>query len=241
MKRPILITIFIGLIVPSVGGVSASEQTAIQPDRPNMVFILTDDHRWDSYGAAKVHRIRTPHLDRIASRGTRFENAFVTLAICSPSRAACLTGRYGSANGVTSVGNVSLRDGEATFAQALRDVGYATGVTGKWHLKTTPQECGFEFASTCWSNGTWYDRSFTIDGETKRMPGFVDDVTADQSIRFIRQSADAGKPFLLWMCTQVPHMDHKFRWPAEQKYRGRQTLGEIRLPETWQDDLRGKA
>ena len=94
--------------------------------RPNILFLLTDDQRCDAFAAAGNDRIRTPNLDRIAASGVRFDNAFVTLAICSPSRAACLTGRYGSANGVTAVGNVELAPGKRTFAHALRDAGYAT-------------------------------------------------------------------------------------------------------------------
>ncbi|QDT10929.1 sulfatase-like hydrolase/transferase [Stieleria marina] len=216
---------------------TAPETAATQP---NIVFILTDDHRWDSYGASDNAGVRTPNLDRIASRGTRFENAFVTLAICSPSRAACLTGRYGSANGVTSVGKKPLNDGETTFAHALSSAGYATGVTGKWHLKTTPEECGFDFASTCWSNGPWYDRKFTVDGNQKVMPGFVDDVAADESSRFIDQATQAGKPFVLWFCTQVPHMDSKFTWPAKQEYLAKYNADKMPLPKTWNDDLAGK-
>ena len=208
--------------------------------RPNIVFILTDDHRWDSFGATGYQRIQTPNLDRIAAGGTRFANAFVTLAICSPSRAACLTGRYGSANGVTSVGKTPLNKGERTFAHALCAAGYATGVTGKWHLATTPKECGFEFASTCWSNGTWYGRKFSVDGTTKVMPGFVDDVAADESIRFIDQSTKVGKPFVLWLCTQVPHMDHKFTWPAAKKYLDRYAVSDMSLPKSWNDSLLGK-
>ncbi|MBB3209307.1 arylsulfatase A-like enzyme [Rhodopirellula rubra] len=211
-----------------------------ESDRPNIVFILTDDHRADGWSAAGNELLSTPNLDRIASRGTRFENAFVTLAICSPSRAACLTGRYGSKNGVTAVGIVTINDGAATFADALRDSGYATGVTGKWHLKTKPEQCGFEFISTCWANGPWYDRQFNIDGESKKMPGFVDDVTAAESIRFMQRSVVDEKPFALWMCTQVPHMDHKHTWPAEQKYLDAHDAEAMPLPKTWNDDLSGK-
>ena len=240
MKRAILLTLIACCVTGLVPNVADADERAIAADRPNIVFILTDDHRWDSYGAPDLQHIRTPNLDSIANNGTRFENAFVTLAICSPSRAACLTGRYGSANGVTSFGKVFLNEGETTFAHALRKAGYATGVTGKWHLKTTPQKCGFDFASTCWSNGTWYNRRFTIDGESKNMPGFVDDVAADESIRFIRQSIDASKPFVLWMCTQVPHMDSKHTWPAKQEYLDRYKVDEMPLPRTWNDALDGK-
>jgi len=141
----------------SAYSLSAYSQAAGAELSPNILFLLTDDQRADCYAAAGNERIQTPHLDRIANRGARFKNAFATLAICSPSRAACLTGRYGSHNGVTTVGNVRLNPGESTFATALRESGYATGVTGKWHLKNAPADCGFEFVSTCWSNGTWYD------------------------------------------------------------------------------------
>ena len=154
---------------------------ALAASQPNVLFVLTDDQRWDTVATSGNEQIRTPNLDRISRHGTHFKHAFVTLAICSPSRAACLTGRYGSSNGVTSVGKVGLNDGEPTFAKAIGEAGYTTGVTGKWHLRTTPEDCGFDFVSTCAGNGTWYDRKFTIDGETKTMPGFVDDVVAGDS------------------------------------------------------------
>ncbi len=227
-------------VLGCMGTVTGAEPEDTRSVLPNVVFVLTDDHRWDSYGMAGLQAIQTPNLDRIADRGTRFQNAFVTLAICSPSRAACLTGRYGSANGVTSFGKVALNESETTFAHALRKAGYTTGVAGKWHLKTTPEDCGFDFASTCWSNGTWYDRRFTIDGETKTMPGFVDDVTADESIRFIDESVGKEKPFVLWMCTQVPHMDHRHTWPAKQEYLERYPADEMPLPKSWDDSLEGK-
>lgn len=223
----------LGLVLTALVSVTVAEP-------PNILFLLTDDQRADSYRASGNELIKTPNLDRIATRGTRFTNAFVTLAICSPSRAACLTGRYGSANGVTSVGKEKLNDGESTFATALRRAGYLTGVTGKWHLKTPPIDAGFDFASTCWSNGTWYDRKYTIDGETQIMPGFVDDVAADESIRFMKQAQKQKQPFVLWMNTQVPHMDHKFSWPAEQKYRKQYNIDSMPLAATWNDDLAGK-
>ncbi|TWT84907.1 Choline-sulfatase [Planctomycetes bacterium CA13] len=236
-RRLFEINILVLCWLPVFAIVEASELFA---ERPNIVFILTDDHRWDCLAAGGNEIIATQNLDRICKSGTWFENAFVTLAICSPSRAACLTGRYGSANGVTSVGVVSLADGERTFSHALSEHGYATGVVGKWHLKSTPDECGFEFASTCWSNGPWYNRKFTIDGETKVMPGFVDDVAVEESIRFIDGAVKEHKPFMLWLCTQVPHMDQKHTWPADEKILAEYDAGQMPLPKTWNDDLDGK-
>lgn len=239
MKRSILLPLLGWIACGLLPCIAFAEQSEVAAP-PNIVFILTDDHRWDSYSGSGNELIHTPNLDKIAAVGTRFSNAFVTLAICSPSRAACLTGRYGSSNGVTAYGNVPLNDGETTFAQSLRDAGYTTGVTGKWHLKTDPEACGFDFASTCWGNGTWYDRKFTIDGSVKAMQGFVDDVTATEAIRFVDQATQSGKPFVLWMCTQVPHMDHRHKWPANEEFLNRHDIRKMPLPETWDDDLRGK-
>ena len=113
MKTNVYLRNFLALLTVAVSAACAAD------DRPNIVFILTDDHRSDCLSSAGNELIRTPNLDRIAAHGTRFTNAFVTLAICSPSRAACLTGQYGSTNGVTSVGSVQLKDPERTFAHAL--------------------------------------------------------------------------------------------------------------------------
>ncbi len=220
--------------------VCGSQLAVAQPPRPNILFLLTDDQRWDALAGSGNEHIQTPSLDRICNQGTRFTNAFATLAICSPSRAACLTGRYGSANGVTAVGDGRLNNNEQTFAHWLRAAGYRTVVTGKWHLGNSPQECGFDFASTCYSNGTWYNRAFTINGAKKPRPGFVDDVVADESIRFLKQASGNDEPFVLWMNTQVPHMDHQFKWPAKQSYLDQLDLNDMPLPTSWNDDLAKK-
>ena len=89
----------------TAGITSANFASARSSSRPNFIFILTDDQRYDALGCAGNPLIQTPTLDALATRGTRFENAFVTTSICSPSRAACLTGRYGSANGVRGLSN----------------------------------------------------------------------------------------------------------------------------------------
>jgi len=207
--------------------------------RANIIFILTDDQRFDAMGCAGNGRIRTPNMDALAGRGTRFDRAFVTLSICSPSRAACLTGRYGSATGVTALGR-PLRRGERTFAHLLKRAGYQTGFAGKWHLGTTPAACGFDVVSSFGGNGRYYGRSVTQNGTRRTIPGFIDDFVAEESIRFIRSAAKADAPFVLWMCTQVPHMNHKFDWNARQQTLALYDPARMPVPETWQDDLAGK-
>ncbi|MCH5374820.1 MAG: sulfatase-like hydrolase/transferase, partial [Planctomycetes bacterium] len=222
----------------------ASQQRAIDAAdhaeaAPNIIFILTDDQRYDALGCAGNDLARTPHLDSLAARGVRFSNAFVTLSICSPSRAACLTGRYGSANGVTTLDR-PLRHGEQTFAQRLARQGYATGVAGKWHLGSTPSECGFQFASFFRSNGPYYNRSIVVDGQPSRVPGFIDDWVADQALRFVDSARSDKRPFALWVCTQVPHMNHRFDWNAREETLALFDQTKMPLPTTWQDDLSGK-
>ena len=114
---------FLGAMAVAAGGVARG---APGKDRmPNLIFILTDDQRHDALGAVNP-LAQTPTMDALALRGTVFRNAFVATSICSPSRACCLTGRYGSANGVPGLG-MSLHRSEVTFAQRLKRAGYLTG------------------------------------------------------------------------------------------------------------------
>ena len=219
---------------------ATSRLHAAAPDRrPNIVFIFTDDQRYDAMGCAGNTLIRTPHIDSLAARGTRFDRAFVTLSICSPSRAACLTGMYGSANGVTTLGR-PLRKGVRTFAHILKAAGYQTGFAGKWHLGTPPGRCGFDFVSSFTGNGPYYNRSVREQGKSKKIPGFIDDFVAAQSIKFMQAAAGAKPPFILWMCTQVPHMNHKFDWNARKETLALYDPARMPVPKTWQDDLSGK-
>jgi len=214
------------------GGVSAHAGI----ERPNFIFILTDDQRHDAMGCAGNPLIHTPNIDSLAARGVRFEKAFVTLSICSPSRAACLTGRYGSATGVTSVPGTLNKD-ERTFCHYLKNAGYRTGMVGKWHLGNSPAECGFDSAEFFVSNGTYYNRKVLADGKKTTAKGYIEDYNAQKTIEFLEEGSS---PFMLWLCTQVPHMDHTFDWPARKETLATYELSRMPVPETWRDDLKGK-
>ena len=203
------------------------------------MFIFTDDQRHDAMGCAGNSLIRTPNIDSLAARGVRFDRAFVTLSICSPSRAACLSGCYGSTNGVTTLGQ-ALNAPRETSPEYLKQAGYQTGFSGKWHLKTTPTECGFDFVSYFLSNGRYYNRSVVEKGEKKQVPGFIDYYVADESIRFLESATRRKSPFVLWMCTQVPHMNHEYDWNARPETLAGYDPAAMRVPETWRDDLSGK-
>lgn len=100
---------------------------------PNMIFVLTDDHRWDALSAMGHPFLQTPHLDRLANEGILFENAFVTTSLCSPSRASFLTGQYAHTHGVVT-NHTPWDNRNVTFLEQLNAAGYETAFIGKWHM-----------------------------------------------------------------------------------------------------------
>src|SRR5512139_1902466 len=103
------------------------------PSRPNIIFLLSDQQRWDTLGCYGQSLDVTPHLDRMAAVGVRFEYAFTPQPVCGPARACLITGRYASQNGCYRNG-IPLAPGQATIATLLSDLGYETSYIGKWHL-----------------------------------------------------------------------------------------------------------
>jgi len=208
-------------------------------ERPNIVILFTDDQQYDCYGANGRSEVQTPVLDRLAERGVRFTNAHAALSLCSPSRAAVLTGRYGSANGVERLGS-RLRLGETTFANDLKQAGYLTLFSGKWHLKKTPEELGFDRTCSFYGNGTYFGREVNDEGQTRFPQEHVDMYCAKKSADMIRDAAKQDKPFVLFHCTQLPHMNGKNGWPAAQRFKDLYATTRMPLPENWNDDLRDK-
>jgi arylsulfatase A-like enzyme len=150
-----------------------------------------------------------------------------------------MTGQYGSVTGVTTLGR-RIADTSPLLPKLLRDAGYHTGMFGKWHLGNHPAEIGFDESNYFHANGSFYDRKAIVDGQAVTVPGYIDDAVADWSVSFIRRAHADGQPFFLWHCTQVPHMDHTFDWPARQNYLDMYDIAKMPLPATWQDDLEGK-
>ena len=216
-----------------------STSITTEPRRRNVIVIFTDDQRFDAAGYTGNPYIQTPHLDALAERAVRFPNAFVTLSICSPSRASLLTGRYGSANGVTHLGG-GLHPGERTFAHFLRDAGYRTGLVGKWHLANSPQACGFEDTVYFESNGSYYNRDVLEHGAPKQVAQHIESYNAQQAAAFMERAAQWDEPFALFLCPQLPHLDHRHRWDARPETLSRYKKTDIPLPVSWNDDLSGK-
>jgi arylsulfatase A-like enzyme len=228
---------FIGVLL-TLSGVTGPDAAGAE-SRPNFVVIVADDLRFDAAGASGNRFARTPALDSLAARSVRFTNGFVTLAHCTASRAAFLTGRYGSATGVLAA-REGLLPTERTVAHLLRDAGYRTGLVGKWDLNNRPDELGFEESTVFHRNGTYYGRAVNERGRTRRVPGHIEEYCAGQSIAFIKRAQAERKPFLLFHCPQLPHMNDRSKWDATPRARARFSPGTFPLPDSWMDDGLGK-
>jgi arylsulfatase A-like enzyme len=179
--------------------------------RPNLIFVYTDDQRWDAMSVvqkehgdrARFPWLQTPHQDRLAAEGVRFRNAFVTLPLCAPSRAVFLSGRYNHLNGIAN-NRTPFPETSVTHATLLRAAGYTTAYIGKWHMGTQRgQRPGFDYSASFVGQGKYFDCPIEVNGEPKPSQGWVDDVTTDYAIAFIRQHR--AKPFSLVLGFKATH------------------------------------
>ncbi len=183
--------------------------------KPNVVFVLTDDQGPWAAGCYGNSEIRTPNIDRIAATGIRFEHFFVTIPVCSPSRASFLTGRIPSQHGVHDwirEGNVgpdaaSYLADEVTYTDVLAEHGWTCGISGKWHLGNSqvPQH-GFSHWFLHQSGGGKYnDAPMVKNGELIDAPGYVTNVITDDALEFIDEHAEDENPFYLSVHYTAPH------------------------------------
>jgi arylsulfatase A-like enzyme len=193
------------------GLAGVSSTLAADSARPNFLFIYADDQRYDALGVVQQEQgehgrfpwFKTPNMDRLAREGVRFRNAFATSSLCSPSRAAFLTGRYNHFNGVAD-NHTPFPTNSVTYATVLRDAGYKTGYIGKWHMgNQRGQRPGFDFSASYIAHGRYTDCPFEFNGVSQPTTGWVDDVTTGLAIDFMRTNK-AG-PFVLVVGFKSPH------------------------------------
>jgi arylsulfatase A-like enzyme len=232
MKNP-------GIIFLLFIAVYSCNKPSKQENRPNIIVIYTDDQRYDAAGFNGNEKIITPALDKIASKGIRFTNANVVFSLCSPSRAALLTGRYGSANGVLHLSS-NLNEGEKTIANYLQQAGYQTAVSGKWHIGQSPDSVGFDFHVYFEGNGSYYNRSIYDLGKEIRPEIHCDDYCVTRSIDFLKDASKSDKPFFLYHNTQLPHMNGELIWDAKPETREKYNSSELPVALSRNDDLTQK-
>ena len=187
----------------------AVETSAASP--PNIVFLFTDDHAAHSMSCYGSKINKTPHLDRIASGGMRFDRCYVTNSLCGPSRATILTGKHSHANGFRQNGD-KFDGSQVTFPKLLQQGGYQTAVIGKWHLETDPT--GFDHWDILIGQGPYYNPPMIANGERVKREGYTTEVIGDLAMEWIDKKRDPNKPFLLMCQHKAPHRE----WQPGPKY-----------------------
>lgn len=196
--------------------------------RPNIIFIMTDDHAVQATSCYGSDLIRTPNIDRIAAGGIRFDNSFVTNSICAPSRAVLLTGKYSHLNGLRD--NRDQFDGsQLTFPKLLQQAGYQTAIVGKWHLKTAPT--GFDYWNVLIGQGRYYNPEMVENGDTLQYTGYTTDVVTDLALAQL-EKRDTTRPFCLLYHHKAPHRN----WMPNTKHLDLYKDEDIPLPATFWDD-----
>ena len=171
----------------------------------NVIFILSDDHRYDFMGfMGKPGFLETPNMDRMAQNGAHLQNAFVTTALCSPSRASILTGQFSHRHGVVD-NNSMIPEGTTFFPQYLQETGYETAFIGKWHMGSESDEPrpGFDRWVSFRGQGKYYDPMLNIDGERIEAKGYITDLLTGYALEWLQQ--DREKPFFLYLSHKAVH------------------------------------
>jgi arylsulfatase A-like enzyme len=170
--------------------------------RPNVLYIMSDDHDASAISAYNKQFIATPNIDRLAKEGALFSRCFVGNSICSPARATLLTGQHSHKNGVRD--NFTRFDSSRiTLPKLLQQAGYQTAIVGKWHLHSYPT--GFDYWKILPGMGQYYNSRFiNMGGDTINLPGYATDVITDETIKWLN-NRDKQKPFVLFLHHKAPH------------------------------------
>lgn len=210
------------------------EQTETTKARPNILFIMSDDHAYQAISVYDTTLIQTPNIDRLAKEGMLFTNASVTNSICAPSRATILTGKHTHING--KIDNISPFDTtQVTFPQLLQKAGYQTAMFGKLHFGNSPK--GFDEFMIVPGQGRYMNPDFiTPKGDTIQKMGYASDIITDMTLEWLDQKRDPEKPFLMMYLHKAPHRPW---WPKADKFKA-YLEKEIPEPASLFDDYSGR-
>ena len=197
----------------------------------NIIFILSDDHRYDALGfMGRIPFLQTPNLDRMAQEGCHLQNAFVSTALCSPSRASIFTGQYAHSHRVVD-NNAGIPQNLIFFPQYLQELGYETAFFGKWHMgnDTGQPRPGFNQWVSFRGQGVYYNPLLNVNGEAVKRQGYITDLLTDYALEWLNQKRD--KPFFLFLSHKAVHAMFE---PAE-RHRDRYKQATIPYPKNMAD------
>uniref|UniRef100_UPI00404757EC sulfatase family protein n=1 Tax=Algoriphagus sp. TaxID=1872435 RepID=UPI00404757EC len=202
--------------------------------RPNIIFIMADDHAYQAISAYSNRLIETPNIDRIAKMGMRFTNATVTNSICAPSRATILTGKHSHLNGKID-NDFPFDTTNVTFPQLFQDAGYQTAMFGKLHFGNSPK--GFDQFKILPGQGSYYNPDFITKNEgTVRIEGYVTDIITDMTLDWLQEERNPEEPFLLFYLHKAPHRE----WLPAERHLEEFTQRTFPEPATLFDDYSGR-
>lgn len=213
--------------------------------RPNIIYIMADDHTSQAWGCYNSHLSKyahTPNIDRIRNEGALLTNSFCTNSICVPSRATILTGQYSHTNGATTLGG-RIKPGQDNVAKNLQVAGYETAIIGKWHLKETPS--GFDYFNVLKGQGTYNNPTLyesDADGNKKKAKTYngqhSTDVITDNALAWLKNTQDKSKPYCMMIHFKGVHE------PFYSADRFREMYKDIELPEPedllWEQSPNGR-
>ncbi len=206
---------------------------AVQNTRPNILFIMSDDHGFQAISAYGSGLNATPNIDRIAKEGAIFTKAFVTNSICAPSRAVMLTGKFSHLNGkINNIGGFNWE--QQIFPKLLQQSGYQTALVGKIHLDGIPQ--GFDYSKVLPGQGEYYNPVFLENGLKKQYQGYVTTLTTQFALEWLDKKRDKSKPFCLLYHQKAPHRN----WLPEEKYLDLYEDRDFPFPDNFFDDFSGR-
>lgn len=205
-------------------------------ERPNVIFIMADDHAAKAISCYGQGINNTPNMDRLAKEGVLFNHCYVTNSICTPSRAAILCGTYNHVNGVTTLDS-KINNRGPNLAKQMRTAGYQTAMVGKWHLGegegATPT--GFDYWSVVPGQGEYWDPQFIGPDGTTTCPGYATDIITDKCIDWL-DKRDKSKPFFMMCHHKAPHRSWEYDSKHKDLYKD-----PIKLPDTFTDDYKNRA
>lgn len=209
--------------------------------KPNIVYIMADDltiQAISAYGGMFKDIAPTPNMDRLAKEGMLFQDALCTNAICGPSRACILTGKYAHVNGFykNEYGGV-FNEKQWTFPQEFKKNGYQTSLFGKWHLGSNPVGFDtFKFHSASAQQGLYWNPIYNVNGKEEKFKGYATNLSTDFAMNWLEQERDKSKPFMMILQYKAPHRP----WEPDKKYENLWDDIEMPYPDNFNDDYKGR-